>query len=73
MFFDHSFWWSHKFDFKQIATIVVNSIKVNSSILVKILIPEIKSRYGYYVVYKNAWMEKTKGACHGIWRLGRIL
>jgi len=29
---------------------------------VKILIPEIKSRYGYYVVYKNAWMEKTKGA-----------
>jgi len=41
-------------DSKQIATIVVNSIKANPSIPMKSLIAEIKSRYGYSVTYKKA-------------------
>jgi len=47
-------------DSNQIATVVVNSIKANSSIHVKSLIAEIKSRYGYSVTYKKAWMAKQK-------------
>nr|XP_007140718.1 hypothetical protein PHAVU_008G135800g [Phaseolus vulgaris]ESW12712.1 hypothetical protein PHAVU_008G135800g [Phaseolus vulgaris] len=37
---------------------MVNSDKANKSIHVKSLIAEIKSRYGYFVTYKKAWMEK---------------
>nr|XP_007134899.1 hypothetical protein PHAVU_010G085200g [Phaseolus vulgaris]ESW06893.1 hypothetical protein PHAVU_010G085200g [Phaseolus vulgaris] len=39
---------------------MVNSIKANPSIPGKTLIAKIKSRYGYSIMYKEAWMEKKK-------------
>jgi len=47
-------------DSNQIATIVVNFVKANSSIYVKSLITEIKSFYGYSILYKKAWMANQK-------------
>ena len=47
-------------DSHRIASIVVNSVRINPSIPVKSLIAEIKNRYGYSVTYKNAWIAKKK-------------
>ena len=41
-------------DSTQIASIVMNSVKANPSIPIRRLIAEIKSHYGYSVMYKKA-------------------
>ena len=48
------------FDSSEIATIIVNSVKSNPSILMKILVAEIKNWYGYSVFYKKAWIANQK-------------
>jgi len=47
-------------DSHQIASIVVNSVRINPSIPVKSLIAKIKNRYGYSVTYRKAWIAKQK-------------
>jgi len=47
-------------DSTQIASIVFHLVRTNPSIHIKSLVVDIKSRYGYTVTYRRAWIAKEK-------------
>jgi len=47
-------------DSTQIASIVFHLVRTNPSIRIKSLVADIKSRYGYTVTYRRAWIAKEK-------------
>jgi len=47
-------------DSTQIASIFFHLVRTNPSIRIKSLVANIKSRYGYTVTYRRAWIVKEK-------------
>ena len=50
----------YNLDSTQIASIFFHLVRTNPSICIKSLVADIKSRYGYTVTYRRAWIAKEK-------------
>jgi len=50
----------YNLDSTQIVSIVFHLVRTNPSIRIKSLVVDIKSRYGYTVTYRRAWIAKEK-------------